>query len=95
MNNIECYKCHNYGHMARSYRYKMESTMNENIDDENKKVWKGKQVHDEQVQDDQEKKEGNKVLTVILSRFIMDCEESTVALINDSIPNDPLNDTLF
>jgi len=38
----------------------MESTMNENLDDENKKVWKGKQVHDEHVQDEQEKKEGNK-----------------------------------
>ena len=48
MNNIDYYKCHNYRHIARNYRYEKESTMNENIDDENKKVWKGKNVQDEQ-----------------------------------------------
>ena len=90
MNNIKCYKCHNYGHIARTYSYKMESTMNKNLDDKNKKVWKGKQV-----QDEQEKKEGNKVPTVMLSRFIVDCEESTVASVNDPSQDSPLNDTLL
>ena len=38
MNNIERYKCHNYGHIAHNSTYKMESTMNERLEDENKKV---------------------------------------------------------
>ena len=90
MNNIEFYKCHNYGHIARNCRYKMEPTMNEKLDHENKMIWKGKKV-----QDDHEKKEGNKVPTSMLSRFVTDCEESAVASVNDSSQDNLLNDTLF
>ena len=43
--------------------------MNEKLDDESKKVWKRKQVWDEQVQDEQEKQEDKKVSIVMLSRF--------------------------
>jgi len=67
MNNTGCYRCHNYGHIAHNYKENMESNMNENLNDKNKKVWKGKQVQNEQVQDKHEKKEGNKVSIVMLS----------------------------
>jgi hypothetical protein len=30
--NIECYKCHNYGHIARDYRIMMKPSMKENTD---------------------------------------------------------------
>ena len=95
MNNIECYKCHNYGHIARNYRYNMKSTMNEYLDHENKKVCKGKQVHDEKVQDDREKKEGNQIPTFMLSRFVTDCKKLAATSVNDSSQDCLLNDTLF
>ena len=54
--NIECFKCHNYGHSAHNCRYQMESPM-DNIeyfkchnygymaqDCRNKKVWKRKKL---------------------------------------------------
>jgi hypothetical protein len=37
---IECYKCHNYGHVARDCRSMMDTSMKENIDIRYKKVWK-------------------------------------------------------
>ena len=40
--NIECYKCHNYGHIAHDCRSMMDTCMKENIDIINKKVWKRK-----------------------------------------------------
>jgi hypothetical protein len=30
--DIECYKCHNYGHIAHDYRSKMDTSMKENND---------------------------------------------------------------
>ena len=72
--NIECFKCHNYGHSAHGCRYHMEFSM-ENIecfkchnyrhmaqDCRNKKVLKRKHV--------QEDKEDNKVSTVMLLGFV-------------------------
>lgn len=47
MGDIECYKYHNYGHVAHYCKYKMKSTMNEKLEDKNKKVWKRKQIQDE------------------------------------------------
>jgi hypothetical protein len=37
--NIECYKFHNYGHIARDYRSMINNSMKENIDIIYKKVW--------------------------------------------------------
>jgi hypothetical protein len=48
--NIECYKCHNYGHMAHDCRSMIDTSMIENNDIRYKKVWKRKQ---EQVTKDQ------------------------------------------
>lgn len=81
MDDIECFICHNYGHIAHHCKYNMESTMNKNIDDKNNKFWKIKQVQDEQVQDEQEKKEGKKVSVVILSGFIIGRTKSVVSLV--------------
>jgi hypothetical protein len=41
--NIECYKFHNYGNIARDYRIMMDTSMKEKIDIKYKKVWKRKQ----------------------------------------------------
>jgi hypothetical protein len=41
--NIECYKCHNYGHIASDCRSMIDSSMRENIDIKYKKVWIRKQ----------------------------------------------------
>jgi hypothetical protein len=38
--NIECYKCHNYGHIARNCRSIIKPSMKENIDERHKKVWR-------------------------------------------------------
>ena len=43
--DIECYKCHNYGHIARGCISMMNTSMKENTDIRYKKVWKRKQVH--------------------------------------------------
>jgi len=49
--NIECYKCHNYGNIARNCRSMMDTSMKENIDIIYNKVWKRKQewVKEEQM----------------------------------------------
>jgi hypothetical protein len=49
-NEVECYKCHNYGHIARDCRSMMDTSMRENIDIRYKKIWKRKQ---EQVKEEQ------------------------------------------
>jgi hypothetical protein len=48
--NIECYKFHNYGHIAHDCRSMMDTSMKENTDIRYKKVWKRKQ---EQVKEEQ------------------------------------------
>jgi hypothetical protein len=49
--NIECYKCHNYGHIANDCRSMIDTSMKENTDIRYKKVWIRKQ--EEQVNKDQ------------------------------------------
>jgi hypothetical protein len=43
--NIECYKCHNYGHIFCHCKSMMDNYMKENTDIKYKKVWKRKQEH--------------------------------------------------
>jgi hypothetical protein len=40
--NIECYKFHNYGHIARDCRSMMDTSMNENTNIRYKKIWRRK-----------------------------------------------------
>jgi hypothetical protein len=49
--NIECYKFHNYGHIASDCRSMIDTSIKENIDIRYKKVWIRKQ--EEQVNKDQ------------------------------------------
>jgi hypothetical protein len=49
--NIECYKCHNYGHIASDCRSMIDTSMKENTDIRCKKVCIRK--HEEQVNKDQ------------------------------------------
>ena len=99
--NIECFKCHNYGHSARGCIYQMESPM-ENIecfkchnyghmarDCRNKKVQKGKQVQEDQVD--------LKVSAIMISIFVKakGHEELAVASDNDSSQDGLLGDSLF
>jgi chromosome segregation ATPase len=39
LRNIECYKCHNNGHIAHDFRIMIDTSMKENIDIRFKKVW--------------------------------------------------------
>jgi len=43
--NIECYKFHSYGHIARDSRSMIDTSMKEKIGIRYKKVWKRKQEH--------------------------------------------------
>jgi hypothetical protein len=49
--NIECYKCHNYGHIVSDCRRMIDTSMKENTDIIYKKVWIRK--HGEHVNKDQ------------------------------------------
>jgi hypothetical protein len=67
--NIECYKCHNYGHIAHDCRSMMKPSMKENIDIRYNKVWRRKQ----------EDKVNEELLDIIIIRFVnvRDHDEST------------------
>ena len=69
--NIECYKCHNYWHIAHDCRSIMKSTMKENTDIMCKKVWRRKQKQEEQVNEELQE--------IILTGFakVEDHDEST------------------
>jgi hypothetical protein len=41
--NIECYKCHNYGHISSDCRSMIDTSMKENTDIRYNKVWIRKQ----------------------------------------------------
>jgi hypothetical protein len=41
--NIECYKCHNYGHIYCYCKSIMDTSLRKNIDIRYKKIWKRKQ----------------------------------------------------
>jgi hypothetical protein len=45
--NIECYKCHNYGHIALNCRCMLEPSMKENINVKHMKVWRRKDRQEE------------------------------------------------
>jgi hypothetical protein len=47
--NIECYKCHNYGHIYRNYRRIINPSMKENINIRYMKVWIKKERQEEKV----------------------------------------------
>jgi hypothetical protein len=49
--NIECYKCHNYGHIASDFRSMIDTYMKYNTDIRYKKVWIRK--HEEHVNKEQ------------------------------------------
>jgi hypothetical protein len=49
--NIECYKCHKYGHIASDCISMIDTSMKENTDIKYKKVWIRK--HEEHVYKDQ------------------------------------------
>jgi hypothetical protein len=66
--NIECYKCHNYGHIARDCRSMIDNSMKENTNIRYKKVWIRKQ--EEQVNKDQ-------VLEIARLEIKQDEEKST------------------
>jgi hypothetical protein len=50
-NEVECYKCHNYGYISRNCRSMMDTSMKENIDIIYNKIWKRKkeQVKEEHI----------------------------------------------
>jgi ATP-dependent protease HslVU (ClpYQ) ATPase subunit len=50
--NIECYKFHNYGHIAQNCRSVVNPPMKENIDDRYKKAWKRSEEQEEQVNEE-------------------------------------------
>jgi hypothetical protein len=52
--NIECYKCHNYGHIAQNYRIMIVTSMKKETYIIYTKVWKRKeQVPEQQVKEEQ------------------------------------------
>jgi len=60
--NVECYKCHNYGHIARDCRYKMESFMMDSPNIRYRNVWRRKQMQGDQANE--------KVSVVMLLDFV-------------------------
>jgi hypothetical protein len=50
--NIECYKCHNYGHIDQNCRSMIKPPMKENIDDIHKKDWRRSEKQEEQVNEE-------------------------------------------
>lgn len=81
--NIECYKYHNYGHIAHNCRYKMEPSVKDNPNIRYKKIQRRNQMQEDQANE--------KVFAVMLSSFVkaIDHEESTCTLNNDKIQDDP------
>jgi hypothetical protein len=71
--HIECYKCHNYEHIAHDCRSMMDTSMKENIDIIYKKVWKRKQ---EQVKEEQMNEGHPKVILSGLA-IVRDQDKST------------------
>jgi len=50
--NIECYKFHNYGHIAHYCTIMMESSLKENNDIRYNKAWRRNKKHEEQVNEE-------------------------------------------
>jgi hypothetical protein len=46
--DIECYKCHNYGHIAHDCRSMMDTSLRKKTNIIYKKVWKRKQEHEKE-----------------------------------------------
>jgi hypothetical protein len=66
--NIECYKCHNYGHISSDCRSMIDTSMKENTDIIYKNVWIRK--HEERVKKDQ-------ILEIAILEIERDEENST------------------
>jgi hypothetical protein len=71
--NIECYKCHNYGHIDRNCKSLIESTMKENTDVRYMKVWRRNEKQEEKVN-----KEHVPEIILIVFTIVQDHNEFTV-----------------
>jgi hypothetical protein len=71
--DIECYKCNNYGHIARDCRRIMDTSLRKNIDIRYKKDWKRKK---EQVKEHQ-MNEGHPEVILSILAIVRDEDKST------------------